>query len=136
MVEALLYGCVAWAPLKGNYQELRFAHHRMLLRIFGAWCRSRHHRLLSYDLALRRTDCESIETTVHTRRLLWAGDLFENTAADCPNGSRWRPWEKTGRRGRGCKEKERMNCVANELRLFGIGDSEGWKTPTLEPCKW
>ena len=73
MVEALLYGCATWTPLKGDYQKLRAAYHRMLLRILGAWCRSWDHRTLSYHLALQRTGCESIETTVCTRRLLWVG---------------------------------------------------------------
>ena len=36
VVEALLYGCAMWTPLKGDYQKLRTAHHRMLLRILGA----------------------------------------------------------------------------------------------------
>ena len=36
VVEALLYGCAAWTPLKGDYQKLRAVHHRMLLRIFDA----------------------------------------------------------------------------------------------------
>ena len=47
VVEALLYGSAAWTPLKGDYQTLRTAHHRMLLRILGAWYRSRDHRILS-----------------------------------------------------------------------------------------
>ena len=46
VVEALLYGCVAWTSLKGHYQKLRAAHHKMLLRILGAWCRSRDHLIL------------------------------------------------------------------------------------------
>ena len=76
VVEALLYGCAAWTPLKGDYQKLRAAHHRMLLRILGAWCRLRDQRTLSYDLALQRTDYESIDATVRTRRLLSAGALI------------------------------------------------------------
>ena len=60
VVEALLYGCAAWTPLKKDYQKLCAAHYRMLLRVLGAWCRSRNHRILSYHLALQRTGCESI----------------------------------------------------------------------------
>ena len=52
VVEALLYGSAACIPLKGDYQKLRAAHHRMLLRILGAWCRSRNHWILLYDLSL------------------------------------------------------------------------------------
>ena len=31
VVEALLYGCATWTPLKGDYQKLRTAHHRICL---------------------------------------------------------------------------------------------------------
>ena len=41
-----------------------------------------------------------------------------------------------GRRGRGGKEKEWTDCVADDLRLFGIGDREGWKTVALDPGRW
>ena len=36
VVEALLYGCVTWTPLKCHYAKLRTTHHRMLLQILGA----------------------------------------------------------------------------------------------------
>ena len=76
VVEALLYGCATWTPLKGHYAKLCTTHHRTLLRILGAWCKSPNKRILSYKDALQRTECESIETTVRTRRLLWAGALL------------------------------------------------------------
>ena len=41
-----------------------------------------------------------------------------------------------GRRGRGGKEEEWTDCVADDLRLFGIGDGEEWKTVALDPGKW
>ena len=44
--------------------------------------------------------------------------------------------ENPGRRGRGGKEKEWTDCMADDLRLFGIGDGEGWKTVALVPSKW
>ncbi|CAM9829248.1 unnamed protein product, partial [Ascophyllum nodosum] len=76
VVEALLYGCVTWTTLKCHYAKLRTTHDRMLLRILGAWCKSPNKRILSYKDALHPTQCESIETTVRTRRLLWAGALL------------------------------------------------------------
>ena len=136
VVEALLYGCAAWTPLKGDYQKLRTAHHRMLLRILGAWCRSQDHRILSYHLALQRTGCESIETTVRTRRLLWAGALTRMDDHRLPRRIMVGALENPGRRGRGGKEREWTDCVADDLRLFGIGDGEGWKTVALDPGKW
>ena len=68
VVEALLYGCATWTPLKGHYAKLRTTHHRMLLRVLGVWCKSPNKRILSYKDALQQTECESIETTVRTRR--------------------------------------------------------------------
>ena len=48
VVEALLYGCVTWTPLKCHYAKLRTTHHRMLLRILEARCKSPNKRILSY----------------------------------------------------------------------------------------
>ena len=103
VVEALLYGCVAWNPLKGDYQTLRAAHHRMLLRILGAWCRSWDHQILSYNLTLQRTDCESIETTMCARRLLWTGALIRMDNRVLPRRIMVGTFEYPGRRGRGRK---------------------------------
>ena len=42
--------------------------------------------------------------------------------------------ENAGKRGPGEKEKERTDCVARDLRLFGItGD---WSTAALDPGVW
>ena len=41
IVEALLYGCATWTPLKGHYTKLRTTRHRMLLRILGACSRTK-----------------------------------------------------------------------------------------------
>ena len=40
------------------------------------------------------------------------------------------------KRGQGVKEKECTDCVADDLRLFRIGDGERWKTVALDPGKW
>ena len=74
------------------------------------------------DLALQRTGCESIETTVCTRRLLWAGALIRVDNRRLPRRIMGRTLENPGRRGRGGKEKEWTDCVADDQRLFGIGD--------------
>lgn len=31
------------------------------------------------------------------------------------------------------RENEWIDCVANDLRLFGIGDGEEWRTSAYEP---
>ena len=82
VVQALLCGCGTWTPLKIYFRKLRTVHHWVLFRSLGAWCRAQDHRFLPYAEALQRTGCESIETTVLTRRLQWAGalDAFDETS--------------------------------------------------------
>ena len=75
-VEALLYGCAIWTPLKGHCNKLRTKHHRMLPRIPEAWRRSSNNRILSYKDALQQTGCESIEATERTRKLIWVRVLL------------------------------------------------------------
>ena len=67
---------MVWTPPKGHFTKSGTTHHRVLLRILRAWCKSPNKRILSYKDALQRTECESIETTVRTRRLLWSGALL------------------------------------------------------------
>ena len=76
VVEALLYGCATWTPVKDRYNKLRTTHHRMLRRILGTWCKSPNKCTLPYKDALQRTECESNETTLRTRKLLWPGALL------------------------------------------------------------
>ena len=40
VLEALIYGCATWTPLKDHNTNLRRTHHRMLLRFLGGWCTS------------------------------------------------------------------------------------------------
>ena len=105
VVEALLYGCATWTSLKGHYTKLRTTHHRTLLRILGAWCKSLNKRILSYKDALQRTERESIETTVRTRRLLWSRALFRMGDLRLPKRVMSGELENAGRRGPGGKEK-------------------------------
>lgn len=41
--------------LKSDYQKLRIAHHRMLLRILGSWGRWRDHLTFLYDIIIQKT---------------------------------------------------------------------------------
>ena len=134
VVEALLYGCATWAPLKGHYAKLRTTHHRMLLPILGAWCKSPSKRILSYKDALQRTEYESIETTVRTRRSLRAGALLRMGDNRLPKRVMSGEIENAGKRGPGEKEKEWTDYVADDLRLFG--NSGDWSTAALDPEVW
>ena len=75
VIEALLYGCSTRTLRQEHYAKLRTVHHRVLLRIIGAQRKRLEHRITLYNRALEITGCESIETTLRTRRLLWAGTL-------------------------------------------------------------
>ena len=68
-IEALLYGCSTWTLRQEHYAKLRTVHHRVLLRIIGAQRKRPDHRMTPYNRALEITGCESIETTLRTRRL-------------------------------------------------------------------
>ena len=123
VVEALLYGCATWTPLKGPYTKLRTTHRRMLLQILGGWCKSPNKRILSYKDALQRTKCESIETTMRTRRLLWSGTLLrmgDHRLPTCREG--WRTRGNVGRGGR------RKNGRTAWQRTFGYLASRGTRT--------
>ena len=134
VVEALLYGCMTWTPLKCHYAKLRTTHHRMLLRILGPWCKLPNKRILSYKGALQRTQCESIEATVRTRRLLWAGALLRMDDHRLPERVMSGELENAGKRGPGEEEKDWTYCVADDLRLFGVtGD---WRTAALNLGAW
>ena len=73
VMETLLYGCITWTPGKEHFAELRTAHHRFLLRIIGFHRRQRTDHLMSYTKALKKAQCDSVETTIRKRRLLFAG---------------------------------------------------------------
>ena len=104
----LSHGCATWTPLKDHYTKLRTTHHRMLLRILGAWCKSPNKRILSYKDALQRTKCEGIETTVRTRRLLWSGALLRMSDHRLHTRVMLGKLENAGKRGPG-GEGERMD---------------------------
>ena len=94
-------------------------HHQALLRIIGAQRKKPDHRMTSYNRTLEITPCESIETTLRTRRCLWVEALIRISGERLPKrivfgnlqGALWR-----------------------EIRAFGItGD---WKATALEAEVW
>ena len=74
-MEALLYGCMTWAPLNAHYRKLRTTHHKLLLRVIGYHRVHGTYRKMSYAKALKKTESQSVEATIRQRRLLFAGAL-------------------------------------------------------------
>ena len=130
-IEALLYGCSTRILRQEHYAKLRTVHHRVLLRIIGAQRERPDHRMTSYNRALKITRCESIETTLRSRRLfLWAGTLTRMGGGRLSKRIMFGNLEGAVRRGRGGKEKEWTDCVQSDIRAFDItGD---WKTMALK----
>ena len=126
VVKVLLYGCATWTPLKGPYTKLRTTHHRMLLRILGAWCKSPNKHILSYKDALQRTECENIETTVHTWSLLWSGALLRMGDRRLPKRVMSGELENAEKRGPGGRRK---NGRTLWQRIFGYLPSRGTGAP-------
>ena len=79
--EALLYGCSTWTLLTREYGLLRTQHHRLLLRCVGFRKSQRSDHPLSCAANLAMTGCESVETTIRRRRLLFAGLAANNSTA-------------------------------------------------------
>ena len=120
VLKALIYGCATWTPLKDHYANLRRTHHRMLLRILGGWCTSPNKRILSHKGALQRTECESIERPCARGGSCGRGRCSTWVTQVTPRGSCRESWRMREKVGLGGVAKERTDCVAEDLRLFGI----------------
>ena len=133
-IEALLYGCSTWTLRQEHYDKLRSVHHRVLHRIIGAQRKRPDYRMTSYNRSLEITRCESIETTLRTRRLLWAGTLLRMSNGRLPKRIMFGNLKGAVRRGRGGKEKEWTDCVQSDIRVFSI--TEDWKAMALKAEVW
>ena len=75
-------------------------------------------------MSLQAANCESIETTIRTRRLLWAGAFMRKDALRVPRRLILGELDGARKRGRGGKEKEWV-----DYSVFGI--SGDWETLSL-----
>ena len=127
-IEALLYGCSTWTLGQEYHAKLRTVHHRVLLRIIGAQRKRPDHRMTSYNRALEINRCESIETTLRTRKLLWAGTLIRMSGGRLPKRVMFENLEGAVRREDGVGR--RKNGPTAYRVTFGItGD---WKAMALK----
>ena len=133
-IEALLHGRGTWTLCQEYYSTLCAVHHRVLIRTIGAQCKRQNHRTTSYNRALEITECESIKTTLRTRRLLSAGALIRMSGGRLPNKIMLGNLGDAVRRGWGGKGKEWTDCVQSDIRMFGIvGD---WEATAFEAEVW
>ena len=106
VIEALLCEFSTWTLRQEHYAKLRTVHHRVLLCIIEAQRKRPDHRMTSYNRALEITGRESIETTLRTRKRLWAGTLLRMSGGRLPKRIVFGNLEGAVRRGRNGKEKE------------------------------
>ena len=104
VVEAILYGCAIWTPLKNHNNKLRITRGNILLRILGAWCKSPNSCVISYKRPTANKMCE-YQATVRRRRLLWPRALLRMGEHRFPKRVMSRELENAGKRGPGGKEK-------------------------------
>ena len=126
VLETVLYGCVTWSPRACHYDTLRRAHHRFLTRCIGWLKHNRADHPISYLDMLLKTGSESIEATLHRRRILFAG--FEARMEDTRLPKCVMFGEMVG--GAGCvggQEKVWMGCFLDDLRAFGT-NADQWTT--------
>ena len=76
--------------------------------------------MTSYNRALEITLCEFIETTLRTRKLLWAGTLIRMSGGRLPKRVMFGNLEGAVRRGRDGKENKWTDCVQSGIRALGI----------------
>ena len=119
-IKALLYGCSTWTLRQKHYAKLRTVHHRVLLRIIGAQRKRSDHRMTTYNRALEITRCENIETTLRTRKRLWAGTLIRMSGGRLPKRIMFGNLEGAVWRGRHGKENKWTDCVQSGIRALGI----------------
>ena len=81
----------------------------------GAQRKKPDQRTTSYNRALEITRCESIETTLRTKRLLWAGTLIRMSGGRLPKRIVFGNLEGAVRRGRDGKKKEWTDCVQSDI---------------------
>ena len=122
-IEALLYGCMAWAPRNTHYRQLRTTHHKLLLRVIGYHRVHGTYRKMSYAKArkaLKKTESQSVEATIRQRRLLFAGALARQDDKRLPKRLLFAErLERGGDPGPGQPAQHRQKSLRGDFKAFG-----------------
>ena len=136
VIETMMYGCVTQSQPTHTcyYDTLRRDYHSLLTRCIG-WKKNNHtDNLIYYFDTLIKTGSDSIETTVHRRRILLVG--FVARMEDTRLSKYVMFGELVG--GAGCaggQEKERMGCFLDDLKAFGI-NTDQWTAAVQDEREW
>ncbi|CAM9516834.1 unnamed protein product, partial [Ascophyllum nodosum] len=75
-----------------------------------------------------------IETTVRTRRLLWAGAILRGSNDRLPKRVVAHELDGTAKRGRGARDNDWFGCVKEHSRVFGIQGY--WEVEVRDEGRW
>ena len=135
-METLLYRCVTWTLGKEHSAEsLRSAHHRFLVRVIDFQRRQRTDHLMSYAKA----QCESVETTIRKRRLLYAGGVQRTHNEGLTRRVMFETMAGGENPGPGRPEKDWAQCLVDDLRVFRATEGSTESVPLvfgLETVLW
>ena len=119
-MEALLYGCMTWAPRNAHYRQLRMTHHKLLLRVIE--CHRVHgtYQNMSYAKAPKKTGSQSVEATIRQRRLLFAGALARQGDKRLPRRLLFAERLKGGEDpGHGQPVQQYQKSLRDDFKAFG-----------------
>ena len=150
VIGTLLYGCVTWTLSAQRFARIRSAHHHVLLRVIDFQRRqSTDYTTLSYAKALKKTRCESIETTIRKRRLFVAGGVARQKVGRLPRRVMLRKMTVGEGRGPGGQPKSWYRCLLDDLeavdatkgsteqsKLVFRVEAEVWTVAAKKADKW
>ena len=88
-----------------------------------------------YAKGLKKAQCESIETTISERRLLFAGAVQRTNNERLTRQIVFGTMAGGETPGPGRPEKNRAQCLVDDLRVFGA-ETDLWPTAAKKGGKW
>ena len=135
VLEVLLYGCATWTLPAEPWKLLVKTHRTILHRLTGFRKSTRdNRRLQSYRQVLLQTECDPIETTIRTRRLMQLGELVRQEDDRIPKQMLFAELDR-GRRSRGGQTADWVSDLKQDLVLFDI-DLKTWFKLAEDGPKW
>jgi len=131
VLETLLYGCMTWTLGQEHYAKLRTVHHQLLLRTIGFSRRQRSDHVLSYSKALKQTQCDSVETVVRKRRLLFAGAVAKKHNGRLPRRVMFGALSGGEKPKPGRPQKMWLDCVSDDLKAFQATSGSTEDSPSV-----
>ena len=122
---------MTWTLGQEHYAKLRTVHHQLLLRTIGFSRRQRSDHVLSYSKALKQTQCDSVETVVRKRRLLFAGAVAKKHNGRLPRRVMFGALSGGEKPKPGRPQKMWLDCVSDDLKAFQATSGSTEDSPSV-----